>query len=175
MVGNSLRVGNGYDIHRLVDGVPLILGGVRIEYERGLHGHSDGDVLTHAIINALLGAAALGDIGMHFPPGDPQYKGANSLDLLQKAHQLIQQRGFQIGNIDSMIICERPKLSPFYSSMRQSLSDALSIDIDNVSVKASTAEGLGTIGSGEAIAAHAVAILIPQPSEAATVIREPGV
>jgi 2-C-methyl-D-erythritol 2,4-cyclodiphosphate synthase len=160
MVTDALRIGNGYDIHRLVDGGPLILGGVRIEYERGLHGHSDGDVLTHAIINALLGAAALGDIGMHFPPGDPKFKGINSLDMLKTVHDLIQQHGYQIGNIDSMVICERPKLSPHYPAMRKALSDALSIDMNNISVKASTAEGLGTIGSGEAIAAHAVAILI---------------
>jgi 2-C-methyl-D-erythritol 2,4-cyclodiphosphate synthase len=160
MVTDALRIGNGYDIHRLVDGGPLILGGVRIDYERGLHGHSDGDVLTHAVINALLGAAALGDIGMHFPPGDPRFKGINSLDMLKTVHDLIKQHGYQIGNIDSMVICERPKLSPHYPAMRKALSDALAIDVNNISVKASTAEGLGTIGSGDAIAAHAVAILI---------------
>lgn len=154
-----MRIGNGFDIHRLVEGVPLILGGVKIPCERGLQGHSDGDALTHAIINALLGAAALGDIGMHFPPGDPGLKGASSLAMLSQVLQLVSERGYRIVNIDSMIICERPKLSPFYRVMREALSQSLGIDVDCISVKASTAEGLGTIGGGLAIACQAVALL----------------
>ena len=155
----SIRIGNGFDIHRLVEGIPLIIGGVKIEYVRGLHGHSDGDVLTHAIINSILGAAALGDIGMHFPPGDIHFKGANSQDLLKQAHACVVAAGYRIVNVDSMIVCERPKLSPHYMAMRQTLSATLGIDVGLISVKASTAEGLGTVGGGLAIAAQAVALI----------------
>jgi 2-C-methyl-D-erythritol 2,4-cyclodiphosphate synthase len=154
-----VRIGNGYDIHRLVEGRPLILGGVTVPYEKGLEGHSDGDVLTHAIINALLGALALGDIGMHFPPGDARFKGINSQDMLRHTQKLLETKGQKIVNIDSMIVCERPKLSPLYAAMREALSKTLAIDVDSISVKASTAEGLGTIGGGLAIAAHAVALV----------------
>lgn len=159
-----MRIGNGFDIHRLVEGIPLILGGVRIEYERGLKGHSDGDALTHAIMNALLGAACLGDIGVHFPPGDPRFKGADSQVLLGHVDALLKQSGYRIVNIDSMIICERPKLSPHYLEMRQRLSQTLALDIESVSVKAATAEGLGTIGGGLAIAAQSVVLLEQSPN-----------
>ena len=154
-----MRIGNGFDVHRLEEGIPLIIGGVRLEYERGLKGHSDGDVLTHAIMNALLGAAALGDIGVHFPPGDPKFKGADSQQLLKQVKALLDQAGYRIENIDSMIVCERPKLSPHYGAMRKQLSDTLGLEIDRISVKAATAEGLGSIGAGIAIAAQAVALI----------------
>jgi 2-C-methyl-D-erythritol 2,4-cyclodiphosphate synthase len=156
---NSLRIGNGFDVHRLVEGIPLILGGVRIDYERGLAGHSDGDVLTHAVINALLGAAAMGDIGMHFPPGDPRFKGIDSQVMLREIYKMIVDKGYSLVNVDAMIICERPKLSPHYTAMRETLARTMSVDVDRISVKASTAEGLGTIGSGLGIAAQTVALI----------------
>lgn len=154
-----IRIGNGFDIHRLVVGPPLILGGVHIDYECGLEGHSDGDVLTHAITNSLLGAAAMGDIGTHFPSTDPWFKGVNSQTLLKHVHQLIAKSGYSIVNIDAMVICEKPRLSRFYEQMRTVLSDTLMIEIDRVSIKATTAEGLGAIGNGLAIAAQTVALI----------------
>lgn len=154
-----IRIGNGFDIHRLVVGPPLILGGVRIEYECGLEGHSDGDALTHAITNSILGAAALGDIGTHFPSSDPWFKGINSLTLLKQVYEMIAKTGYTIVNIDSMILCEKPRLSRYYDQMRQSLSGALGIEIERISIKATTTEGLGIVGNGLAIAAQTVALI----------------
>ena len=154
-----MRIGNGYDLHRLVVGRPLILGGVNIPFELGLEGHSDGDVLSHAIMDSLLGAAGLGDIGMWFPPGDPEYLGANSVRLLRMVTDFLRQERYVICNVDSVIICERPRLSPYFTDMRQKLSEAMDIAFDKVSVKATTTEGLGTTGRGEAIAAQAVALI----------------
>lgn len=153
------RIGIGYDLHRLVEGRKLILGGVEIPFEKGLLGHSDSDVLTHAICDALLGAAALGDIGSHFPDTDPQFRGASSLDLLSTTAELISQRGLTISNVDAIIIAERPKLAPYIQRMREHLADILGIELNRVSVKAKTNEGLDAIGRGEAIAAQAVALL----------------
>lgn len=158
-MSTGLRIGNGYDVHRLVEGIPLVLGGVKFEFDKGLQGHSDGDALTHAIINALLGAACLGDIGTHFPPGDPRFKGANSQGLLATAHGELIANGWRIVNIDSQVICEKPKLSTRYSEMRAALAKTLGIDVSLISVKAGTAEGLGSIGGGNAIAAIAVALI----------------
>lgn len=154
-----MRIGQGFDIHRLVEERKLLLGGVEIPYEKGLLGHSDGDALLHAITDALLGAAALGDIGMHFPPGEQVYEGANSLDLLRKVGDILRTNGFKILNIDSTIICQGPKLSPYYSGMRRNIASALGISFEQTNVKAKTMEGLGEIGRKEAIAAQAVALL----------------
>ncbi len=154
-----MRIGHGYDVHRLVPDRPLILGGVRLEYPLGLLGHSDADVLTHAIMDALLGAAALGDIGKHFPDADPLYAGADSLMLAQKVSELLKKNGYRIVNIDSTVLAQRPKLSPFISDMRKNIAAALGIDASAVSVKATTEEGLGFTGSGEGIAAHAVCLI----------------
>lgn len=154
-----MRIGTGYDVHKFVDDRPLVIGGVKIDYPRGMEGHSDGDPLTHAIIDALLGAAALGDIGLHFPPGDPLYKGADSLVLLEHVYELLVARGYKIVNIDSTIICQAPKMSPYFNSMRESLAARLHIDVDALSVKATTTEKLGYLGRGEAIAAEAVALI----------------
>jgi 2-C-methyl-D-erythritol 2,4-cyclodiphosphate synthase len=157
----QVRVGNGYDIHRLVSDRPLILGGILIEHELGLLGHSDADVLTHAIMDALLGALSLGDIGLYFPPTDPQWKGADSLKLLEQVNGLIRERGWQIGNIDSVIVAERPKLKPQISAMRDRLAACLEIQPDQVGVKATTNEQLGPEGREEGIAAYAVVLLCP--------------
>lgn len=154
-----MRVGIGYDLHRLVSGRPFIMGGVSIESERGPEGHSDGDALCHAIADALLGAAAMGDIGLWFPPDDPKFKNADSIKLLGQIADAVRLKGYEIGNIDSIVICEKPKLSPHYASMRQKIADALSIDLENVSVKATTNEKLGEIGSGDAVAAQAIALI----------------
>lgn len=154
-----MRVGNGYDVHKLVYGLPLILGGVRIPFEMGLEGHSDGDALTHAIMNAMLGAAALGDIGIHFPSDDPQFRGADSINLLRQVRQTLISNAFELLNIDTMIICDRPKLSTYYKAMRLNLSAALEVGIDQISVKAATTDGMGYIGRGEGIAAQAVALV----------------
>jgi 2-C-methyl-D-erythritol 2,4-cyclodiphosphate synthase len=156
----NIRIGQGYDIHRLVSDRPLILGGVHIPYEKGLLGHSDADVLTHAIMDAMLGALALGDIGHYFPPTDPQWAGADSIVLLQKVRDLISDRGWQIGNIDSSIIAEQPKLKPHILSIRDRLAKALEIDLELVSVKARTNEGVDAVGQKEAIATHAVVLLV---------------
>lgn len=157
--GKNMRVGIGFDIHRLVEGRPFIMGGVEIASEKGPEGHSDGDALCHAIADALLGAASLGDIGMWFPPDDPQYGGANSLWLLSKVAEGVREKGYSISNVDSVVICEAPKLSSFFDEMRLALSGALGIDDTCVSVKATTYEGLGEIGRGEAVAAKAVALI----------------
>jgi 2-C-methyl-D-erythritol 2,4-cyclodiphosphate synthase len=158
MAGN-LRVGIGYDVHALAAGRRLLLGGIEIPFDRGLSGWSDADVLTHAIMDALLGAAALGDIGRHFPPGDPQYEGVSSLKLLGKVKDLLAANGWQVGNIDATIVAERPKLSEHIDRMREKLCQTLEIDVEQVSVKASTSDGLGFLGRGEGIAAMAVAVL----------------
>ncbi len=157
-----MRIGNGYDIHRLVEGRPLILGGVEIPYERGLLGHSDADVLTHAIMDALLGAATLGDIGQHFPPEDPQWEGADSVRLLQQIITLVQQKGWQVANVDSVVVAEKPKLKPVIPQIQARLAEAMGLGLDQVSVKATTNEKLGPVGAGEAIASYAVALLIPE-------------
>lgn len=154
-----MRIGHGYDVHKLVEGRPLIIGGVEIEYEKGLLGHSDADVLLHAISDALLGAAALGDIGVHFPDTDPQYKDADSLVLLREVCNLIRKQGYEIENIDSTILAQRPKLRPYIDEMRARISAYTNIDIDCISIKATTEEGLGFTGEGLGIAAHAVCLL----------------
>lgn len=154
-----MRIGQGYDVHRLVEGRRLILGGVEIPYEKGLLGHSDADVLTHALMDALLGAAALGDIGKLFPDKDPQYEGADSIELLRKVVSLLQEKGYRIGNTDCTVIAQRPKLAPYIPAMRARLADAMGIDVERVSVKATTEEGLGFSGEGLGIAAQAVALL----------------
>lgn len=155
----AIRIGNGYDIHRLVSGRDLILGGIKIEHETGLLGHSDADVLTHAIMDAMLGALSLGDIGHYFPPTDPKWAGADSIVLLGQVHQLIQDKGWQIGNIDSVIVAERPKLKPHIEAMRSRLAAALNLAPDCVGVKATTNEKMDAVGSEDAIVAHAVVLL----------------
>ena len=155
----KMRIGHGYDVHKLVEGRDLILGGVKIEYEKGLLGHSDADVLTHAVMDALLGAAALGDIGKLFPDNDPAYKGADSIGLLRHVAKRVGEEGYTIGNVDATILCQRPKLAPHIPQMRQIIADACGIDATCVSVKATTEEGLGFTGSGEGIAAHCVCLL----------------
>lgn len=154
-----MRIGHGYDVHRLVEGRELILGGVKIEYEKGLLGHSDADVLLHAISDSLLGAAALGDIGKHFPDNDPAYKGADSLVLLRRVAELIWAQGYRVGNIDATVIAQAPKLAPHIEKMCQNIADALSTDISNISVKATTEEKLGFTGDGSGISAHAVCLI----------------
>ena len=152
-------MGQGYDVHRLVEGRKLILGGKEIPFEKGLLGHSDADVLTHAVCDALLGAAALGDIGQHFPDSDPKYKGIDSIILLKHVGQLLSEKGYRINNIDSIIIAQAPKFAPHIEDMRNNIASALNIDKDFVSIKATTEEGLGFTGKKEGIAASAVAIL----------------
>ena len=154
-----MRIGNGYDVHKLVEGRKLILGGVEIEHTLGLDGHSDADVLLHAISDALLGAAALGDIGLHFPDTDPKYKGADSLKLLSAVGELIREKGYEIENIDSVILAQKPKLRPYIDEMRKNIATALSIDMDKVSVKATTEEELGFTGREEGMASYAVVLL----------------
>lgn len=154
-----MRIGHGYDVHRLVRGRELILGGVKIPYELGLLGHSDADVLTHAVMDALLGAAALGDIGQHFPDSSDEYLGADSIELLRKVAGLLDEEGYAISNIDSTILCQRPRLKEHIPMMRERIAEAAGTDPGRVSVKATTEEGLGFTGSGEGIAAHAVCIL----------------
>lgn len=154
-----MRIGHGYDVHRLVDGRMLILGGIHISYEKGLLGHSDADVLVHAIMDALLGAAALGDIGKHFPDSDDSYKNADSIELLKKVIELISEKGYVIENIDSTVIAQAPKLAPFIEKMRENIASACKIDIEQVNVKATTEEKLGFTGEGLGISAHAVCII----------------
>ena len=154
-----MRIGHGYDVHRLVSGRKLILGGVDINYELGLLGHSDADVLVHAIMDAMLGALALGDIGQHFPDNDEKYSEADSIELLKKVGELVKDKGYTVVNIDSTVLCQRPKLKPYIPDMRAVIAAALNIDADAVSVKATTEEGLGFTGNGEGIAAHAVCLL----------------
>lgn len=152
-----MRFGIGYDVHRLTEGRKLIIGGVEIRYEKGLLGHSDADVLIHAVIDAVLGAAAMGDIGRHFPDSDEKYKGICSMELLKLTKQLLYDNGYIVNNIDATIIAEKPKISPYIENMRKNISDALCIDMDTVSVKATTEEGLGFTGSGAGISSMAVA------------------
>ncbi len=154
-----MRVGIGYDVHSLVPGRKLVLGGVEIPFDKGLGGWSDADVLAHAIMDALLGAAALGDIGTHFPPGDPQFKGISSMILLNRVRHMLIEKGWQVENIDTVVVAEKPKIKDFVSKMRRKLSEALGIDPERVSVKATTSEKMGFAGRGEGIAAHAVALI----------------
>lgn len=154
-----MRIGHGYDVHRTKEGRALVLGGVTIECPFGLDGHSDADVLTHAVIDALLGAAALGDIGKLFPDTDPAYKGISSLLLLETAYEAVKKAGFRLSNLDATILCQRPKLAPSILKMRENLAKILGVDVGDVSVKATTEEKLGFTGSGEGIAAHAVCLL----------------
>ncbi len=155
-----MRVGMGYDVHRLTEGRDLIIGGVRIPYEKGLLGHSDADVLLHAVMDALLGAAALGDIGKHFPDSDPAYKGISSLKLLEHVGALLEKEGYTVGNIDATIIAQRPKMAPHIPVMRKNIADILGIKENQVNIKATTEEGLGFTGNGEGISSQAVCLLI---------------
>ena len=155
----KLRVGHGYDVHRLVEGRALILGGVTVPFDRGLLGHSDADVLTHAVMDALLGAAALGDIGKLFPDSDAAYAGADSIALLERVTALLREHGWQVGNVDATVVAQTPKLAPYIPEMRRRLAEAMGLDVDCVSVKATTEERLGFTGSGEGMAAHAVVLI----------------
>lgn len=154
-----MRVGMGYDVHKLTEGRDLILGGVTIPWEKGLLGHSDADVLIHAVMDALLGAAALGDIGRHFPDTDPAYKGISSLKLLEHVMCLLDKNGFSVGNVDAVIIAQKPKMAPYIPQMRKNLAEAMGIPEGRVNVKATTEEGLGFTGRGEGIASQAVCLL----------------
>lgn len=154
-----MRIGHGYDVHKLVEGRPLIIGGVNIPYEKGLLGHSDADVLVHAVMDALLGAAALGDIGLHFPDTDKEYEGADSIELLKKVGDMLETHLFYVENIDATILAQAPKMRPHIDTMRANISGALKIDVSQVNVKATTEEGLGFTGAKEGIAAHAVCLL----------------
>ena len=156
---HKMRIGHGYDVHRLVEGRKLILGGVDVPFERGLLGHSDADVLTHAVMDAVLGAAALGDIGQHFPDNDPTYSGADSLKLARRVAEILAEHGYRIENIDATLLCQRPKLAPHIPAMRANLAEAFGLPVDAVSVKATTEEHLGFTGEGLGIAAHAVALI----------------
>ena len=158
-----MRIGQGYDLHRLVPGRPLILGGVTIPHNKGLAGHSDADVLAHAITDALLGAAALGNIGQYFPDTAPEYKGIDSLQLLQKAYLMVQEAGYRFVNVDATIIAQEPKLNPHIEAMRTALAGCLGVSLDAISVKAKTNEGVGPEGRGEAISVHASALLLTLP------------
>ena len=155
----TMRIGHGYDVHRLVEGRKLILGGVEVPHTLGLLGHSDADVLTHAVMDALLGAAALGDIGRHFPDTDPAYAGADSLKLLDHVVELLEEKGYQVGNVDATILAQKPKMAPYIEKMRDNLAARMKVEPDQVNVKATTEEKLGFTGAEEGIAAHAVALL----------------
>ena len=159
-----MRIGHGYDVHRLTEGRNLILGGVEIPYEKGLLGHSDADVLAHAVMDALLGAAGLGDIGRHFPDNDDRYLGADSLVLLKEVCRLLKEKGYCVGNVDATVIAQRPKLMAYIPDMRKKLADVMNVDEDAVNVKATTEEKLGFTGEGLGIAAHAVALIEPMES-----------
>ena len=154
-----MRIGHGYDVHRLTEGRRLILGGVDIPWEKGLLGHSDADVLTHAVMDALLGAAGLGDIGRHFPDNDPAYAGANSLKLLERVMKLLGDNGYTVGNVDVTVLAQRPKLGPHIPQMRDNLAQVMGVEPARVNIKATTEEGLGFTVAGEGIAAHAVALI----------------
>jgi len=154
-----MRIGIGYDVHKLVEERDLIVGGVKIPYEKGLLGHSDADVLAHAVMDALLGAAALGDIGKHFPDTDSAFKGASSIELMQEVAVILKDSGYKVGNIDATVIAQAPKLAPFITDMRKNMARALDIDVDRLSVKATTTEKLGFAGRGEGIAAEAAALI----------------
>jgi 2-C-methyl-D-erythritol 2,4-cyclodiphosphate synthase len=158
-MSDNMRTGIGYDVHPLVPGRKLILGGVEIPFDKGLEGWSDADVLTHAVMDALLGAAALGDIGQHFPPGQPEYEGISSLILLDRVVDKVEEKGFKVINIDATVVAEKPRLREYADDMRRNLSRILGIDIDRVSVKASTSNGLGFVGSGEGIVTYVVAMI----------------
>lgn len=154
-----MRIGHGYDVHRLTENRTLILGGVSIPYEKGLLGHSDADVLVHAVMDSLLGALALGDIGKHFPDTDPRYKGADSIELLKHVTGLINEHGYTLGNLDATVIAQAPKLAPYIEQMRKNIADAVGCDISQVNVKATTEEKLGFTGDGSGISAHCVCLL----------------
>ena len=154
-----MRIGHGYDVHKLVEGRDLILGGVKIDYEKGLLGHSDADVLLHAVSDALLGAAGLGDIGRHFPDTDPKYKGADSLELLRVVYRKISEKGFRVGNIDVTMIAQKPKLKDYIPQMQANIAAAVNVSPDRVNVKATTEEKLGFTGTGEGMSCHAVCLL----------------
>lgn len=154
-----MRIGHGYDVHKLVEGRRLILGGVDIPYEKGLLGHSDADVLLHAISDSLLGAAAMGDIGKLFPDNDPQYEGADSLVLLKRVYKCVQEKGYHLVNLDATVLAQRPKLRGYIDTMRENIAAALETDVDCISVKATTEEGLGFTGEGKGIAAHCVCLI----------------
>lgn len=164
---SGYRVGNGFDAHRLVAGRPLILGGVPVVHDRGLEGHSDGDCLIHALCDALLGAAAAGDLGRYFPSSDPRWRGASSLALLDEVARIVDQRGYAVENVDVTVIAQAPPLAPYTEGMRVKLSCSLGIPLDGVSVKAKSTDGLGAVGRGEGIAAHATALLRAKGGEAA--------
>lgn len=155
-----MRIGHGYDVHRFAEGRDLVLGGVKIPHDRGLLGHSDADVLTHAVMDALLGAAALGDIGLHFPDSDPAYRGISSLSLLERVGKLLREKGYSVGNIDATVVAEEPRLRPYIDAMRKNIAAALGVDAEHISVKATTEEGLGFTGERLGIAAHAVCLLV---------------
>jgi len=160
-----LRVGQGFDFHALKAGRKLVLGGVLVDHDRGLEGHSDADVLTHAIIDALLGAAGLGDIGMHFPDDDPSYKDANSLDLLRKVCRIIRRQGWEISNVDATVLAQEPKLAPYRGAIEQELASCMGISQNSVNLKATTTEKMGFIGRGEGMGSSAVAMLRPREPE----------
>ncbi len=168
-----MRVGMGYDVHRLVEDRKLILGGVEIPYEKGLLGHSDADVLLHAIMDALLGAAALGDIGKHFPDTDPAYKGISSIKLLEHVGRLLEEENYVVGNIDATIIAQRPKMAPHIPQMRANVAKALQIEESQVNIKATTEEGLGFTGTGEGISSQAICALIPVANYAYEDVMQP--
>ncbi|MBQ9063829.1 MAG: 2-C-methyl-D-erythritol 2,4-cyclodiphosphate synthase [Blautia sp.] len=159
------RAGNGYDVHRLTEGRDLIIGGVKIPYEKGLLGHSDADVLVHAIMDSLLGAAALGDIGRHFPDSDERYSGISSMILLKETRALIEKSGYEVGNIDATIIAQKPKMSPYIDEMRDNIADVLGIERDQVNIKATTEEKLGFTGRGEGISSISTALLLRKGQE----------
>ena len=154
-----MRIGHGYDVHRLVEGRPLVLGGVTVPWKLGLLGHSDADVLTHAVMDALLGAAGLGDIGRHFPDHDPAYRGISSITLLRQVAALLRERQLAVGNVDATIVAQQPKLAPYLTGMRRNLAVCLGVAEDRINLKATTEEGLGFTGTGQGMAAHAVALL----------------
>ncbi len=156
----AFRVGLGYDVHRLIPERPLILGGITVPFSQGLAGHSDADVLTHALGDALLGAAGLGDLGRHFPDSDPQYKGISSLRLLERIHFLLRQKGYAIENMDVTVVAQEPKLAPYVQEMQLALARVLNVSVDQINIKATTTEGLGFAGRREGIAAYAVALLV---------------
>ncbi len=158
-MSSTVRIGNGFDIHRLENGIPLIIGGIRVTHDKGSVGHSDGDVVVHSIIDALLGACALGDIGMHFPPSDQSIKGIDSMEMLKKVLAMLSERRFRIVNVDTTVILESPKLSEHFADMRKRLAGVMEISETQVSIKAKTAEKLGIIGDGDAIAAYAVCLI----------------
>lgn len=157
-----MRVGFGYDVHQLVEGRPLIIGGVEIPHERGLEGHSDADVLLHAVADAVLGAAALGDIGVHFPNTDERWRGADSMKLLERVGEIVSEAGYRVSNVDASVTLERPKLRPHIDAMRENVARALGLTVGQVSVKATTAERLGFVGAGEGAEAYAVCCLLPR-------------